>query len=74
MPIYQYKCSNCGKSFERMQSLSEDSIKDCPYCSGKGSVHKVYGDVPVIFHGSGYYCTDHPHSSCDSCPHHEGGN
>ena len=27
-------------------------------------------DVPVIFHGSGYYCTDHPHEGgCASCPH-----
>lgn len=69
MPIYSYKCRSCGKSFDISQSYNDDPVRDCPYCNAKGSVKKVYEDVPVIFHGSGYYCTDHPSSSCADCPH-----
>lgn len=73
MPIYSYKCTKCGKHFDLSQSFSDDPVKDCPYCGQKGSVKKTYSDseVAVIYHGSGYYCTDHPHSGCgcDSCPH-----
>ena len=72
MPMYSYHCTSCGKSFDKMQSYSEESIKDCPYCKAKGSVKKVFSDVAVIYHGNGYYCTDHPHSagcSCSSCAH-----
>lgn len=71
MPIYSYKCHSCGKSFDTSQGYDDEPVKDCPYCKAKDSVKKVYGDVPIIFHGSGYYCTDHPHEggSCATCPH-----
>lgn len=72
MPIYNYKCRKCGKIFEKMQSYSEDALRDCPYCGEKESLQKVYGDVAVVYHGHGYYCTDHNHDSgcgCSSCPH-----
>lgn len=75
MPIYSYRCTSCGRSFDRQQSYNDDAITDCPYCDAKGSVKKVWGDVPVIFHGHGYYCTDHQHEGggcdCSSCPHHD---
>lgn len=66
MPIYSYSCHSCGKKFDVSQSYSDDAIKDCPYCGAKDSVKKIYGDVPVIFHGKGYYCTDHPHEGAKS--------
>lgn len=70
MPLYAYKCASCEKEFEQEQSFSEESIKDCPYCGAKGSVKRVYSDVAVIYHGTGYYCTDHK-SGCGDCPHHD---
>jgi putative FmdB family regulatory protein len=32
MPTYEYKCSACGHTFERFQSITADPIKKCPQC------------------------------------------
>lgn len=56
MPIYEYKCANCGK-FEKLQKISEDPIEVCPTCGG--SVRRIISkNVGVVFKGSGFYTTD----------------
>ncbi|NLZ69127.1 MAG: zinc ribbon domain-containing protein [Spirochaetales bacterium] len=70
MPLYDYKCTSCNKQFEKMQSFSEDPIKDCPYCKGKNTVHKMISEPAVVFKGKGFYCTDNHKCSCgDNCQH-----
>jgi len=32
MPIYEYRCSNCGCTFERLQFLHESPEATCPEC------------------------------------------
>ncbi len=32
MPIYVYKCDNCGE-FEVQQSINDDAYKICPKCN-----------------------------------------
>ena len=56
MPTYQYSCNECGHFFEQFQSFSEDSLTDCPECSGR--LRKVFNAVGVVFKGSGFYRTD----------------
>lgn len=56
MPIYEYECENCGTRFEKMQSIAEDPVRQCPECSG--NVHKVFHPAGIIFKGSGWYITD----------------
>ena len=58
MPIYTYRCENCGVQFEREQSYSDAPLKICPECRKK-SLKKVISPVGVIFKGSGFYSTDH---------------
>jgi putative FmdB family regulatory protein len=58
MPIYTYRCENCGVQFERQQSFSEPSLTRCPECSKK-TLRKVYQPVGIVFKGSGFYATDH---------------
>jgi putative FmdB family regulatory protein len=58
MPIYTYRCENCGIRFEREQSYSDEPLKICPECRKK-SLKKVISPVGVIFKGSGFYSTDH---------------
>jgi len=58
MPIYTYRCENCGVQFERQQSFSEQSLTRCPECSKK-TLRKVYQPVGIVFKGSGFYATDH---------------
>jgi putative FmdB family regulatory protein len=56
VPTYQYSCTDCGHSFETVQSFSDDSLTDCPVCGGR--LRKVYNAVGVVFKGSGFYRTD----------------
>ena len=56
MPTYQYACTECGHDFEAIQSFSDDSLTDCPACHGR--LRKVFGNVGVVFKGSGFYRND----------------
>ena len=56
MPTYQYACTECGHSFDIVQSFSEDSLTVCPECGGR--LRKVFNAVGVVFKGSGFYRTD----------------
>ncbi|GAP12162.1 uncharacterized protein conserved in bacteria [Bellilinea caldifistulae] len=58
MPVYTYRCENCGVQFERNQKFSEPPLAWCPEC-GKKSLRKVYTPVGIVFKGSGFYATDH---------------
>ncbi|MHB0987565.1 MAG: FmdB family zinc ribbon protein [Bellilinea sp.] len=58
MPVYTYRCENCGVQFERTQKFSESSLVICPEC-GKKTLRKVYTPVGIVFKGSGFYATDH---------------
>jgi putative FmdB family regulatory protein len=58
MPVYTYRCENCGVQFERSQKFADQPLTRCPEC-GKKSLHKVYTPVGIVFKGSGFYATDH---------------
>ena len=58
MPTYDYKCLNCGYSFELFQSMSSDPLSVCPKCGGKVKRLIGPGSGP-IFKGSGFYQTDY---------------
>ena len=62
MPVYAYRCGNCGHEFEREQSYSDSALKTCPNCKKK-TLKRVIGAVGVVFKGSGFYATDHKSSS-----------
>ncbi len=57
MPIYTYRCENCGVQFERRQKFSDEPLKRCPECN-KNALRKVYQPVGIVFKGSGFYATD----------------
>ena len=57
MPIYGYRCSNCGHEFEIQQRMSDEPLKACPKCQGK--LTKMLYPTGVIFKGSGFYSTDY---------------
>jgi len=35
MPIYEYRCSECGSSFERLLLPAKDQGVSCPRCSSE---------------------------------------
>lgn len=58
MPIYTYRCENCGVQFDQTQKFSDPPLSKCPEC-GKKTLLKVYQPVGIVFKGSGFYATDH---------------
>lgn len=76
MPIYTYRCANCGVQFEKTQKFSDQPLQWCPEC-GKKALNKVYQPVGIVFKGSGFYSTDHRSPSGASRPsssHHDSEN
>ncbi len=67
MPIYTYRCDNCGVQFERHQGFHDQPLSTCPECSKK-SLRKVIAPVGIVFKGSGWYATDHRSPSGTSRP------
>ncbi|MGC1375952.1 MAG: zinc ribbon domain-containing protein [Anaerolineales bacterium] len=62
MPIYTYRCENCGVRFERQQSFSDQALTRCPECN-KNKLRKVITPSGIIFKGSGWYATDNKSKS-----------
>ena len=56
MPTYQYACTGCGHELEAVQSFSDDPLTTCPECGA--ALRKLFGNVGVVFKGSGFYRND----------------
>jgi putative FmdB family regulatory protein len=54
MPIYEYRCPDCGHEFERLQSYKDPAVTDCPSCSG-GQVKKLISKTSFALKGGGWY-------------------
>ena len=57
MPIYEYRCSECGFQDEYLQKVSEPPMKVCPSC-GKETFKKLLSAAGFQLKGSGWYATD----------------
>ena len=66
MPTYSYACTSCDNAFDIVQSMSEDSLTQCPKCQGR--LRKLFNNVGVMFKGSGFYRTDSRSSTDSSSP------
>jgi putative FmdB family regulatory protein len=56
VPTYEYRCEHCHKNFDVVQSFHDDPLESCPTCGSP--VRKVFGNVGIVFKGSGFYKTD----------------
>lgn len=56
MPTYEYHCDSCEKNFDVVQAFHDDPLTACPTCGSP--VRKVFGNVGIVFKGSGFYKTD----------------
>ena len=57
MPIYEYKCTDCGTHIEKRQNLSDEPLKICENCGGP--VEKQWSRTGFQFKGEGWYVTDY---------------
>ena len=57
MPIYEYRCEECG-DFEEMQRITDPPLSRCPKCRRK--VRRLISNTSFQLKGSGWYVTDYP--------------
>jgi len=61
MPLYEYRCAQCGKVFEVIQKFSDAPLATHEGCGGK--VERLVSTSALQFKGSGWYVTDYAKGS-----------
>ncbi|MBR7070216.1 MAG: zinc ribbon domain-containing protein [Oxalobacter sp.] len=63
MPIYAYRCEDCGYTRDILQKLSDAPLKTCPSC-GKDAFRKLVTAASVQSKGSSNASVPSPCSCC----------
>jgi len=63
MPIYEYKCVECGTHLEKMQRVTDAPLTICENCGGK--LEKQWSRSGFQFKGEGWYVTDYAGKKAD---------
>jgi putative FmdB family regulatory protein len=57
LPLYEYQCTKCKHTFEKIQKFSDRPVTKCPECGGK--VEQLLSAPAIQFKGAGWYVTDY---------------
>jgi putative FmdB family regulatory protein len=57
MPLYDYRCHQCGETFEKLQKFSDEPLKVHEGCGGE--VERLISPPALQFKGTGWYVTDY---------------
>jgi putative FmdB family regulatory protein len=57
MPLYEYHCKKCGKTFEILQKMADPPLTVHKQCGG--AVEKLISTSAFHFKGTGWYATDY---------------
>src|SRR5260370_13861671 len=57
VPLYEYKCLNCGRKTEKIENVSGPHLKKFPHCGGK--VESVITAPAIQFKDAGWYVTEY---------------
>jgi putative FmdB family regulatory protein len=60
MPLYEYKCDGCGKTFEVIQKFADEPLTVHEECGG--AVRRLLSSPALQFKGSGWYVNDYAKS------------
>ena len=61
MPLYEYRCQQCGHEFEVIQKFSDPLLETCESCGGR--LQKLLSSPAIQFKGAGWYITDYSRKS-----------
>jgi putative FmdB family regulatory protein len=56
MPLYDYKCAQCGAVREVRHGFQETYEDPCRSCGT--AMTRVFNAAPIVFKGAGFYATD----------------
>ncbi len=57
MPLYEYRCTKCGHSFDKIQKFSDEPETVCPQCGGE--LERPLSAPAFKFKGGGFYVNDY---------------
>ena len=61
LPLYEYQCTKCKHTFEKIQKFSDPPVTKCPECGGK--VEQLLSAPAIQFKGAGWYVNDYAKKS-----------
>lgn len=61
MPLYEYRCTECGNRYEKIQKINDLQDTACPKCGGK--VFRPLTAPAFQFKGSGWFVNDYASKS-----------
>lgn len=64
MPLYAYRCTQCGHKFEKIQNFSAEPEQECPKCHGV--LERPLTAPGLSFKGAGWYVNDYASKSSGS--------
>jgi len=64
LPLYAYRCTQCGHRFEKIQNFSAEQETECPKCHGL--LERPLTAPRLHFKGAGWYVNDYAAKSSDS--------
>jgi putative FmdB family regulatory protein len=67
VPIYAYRCGNCGHAEDVLQKMSDAPLSVCPSC-GQSTYSKQVTAAGFQLKGSGWYVTDFRNSGGKPAP------
>jgi putative FmdB family regulatory protein len=57
LPLYAYRCTQCGHQYEKVQKFSAEPDTVCPECGG--AVERPLTAPALQFKGAGWYINDY---------------
>jgi putative FmdB family regulatory protein len=57
LPLYAYRCTQCGHRFEKIQNFSSEQERVCPLC--QGVLERPLTAPRLHFKGAGWYVNDY---------------
>jgi len=64
LPLYPYRCKECGHRFEKIQKFGAKPEKVCPKCGG--ALERTLTAPGLNFKGAGWYVNDYAPKSASS--------
>ncbi|MGA2219304.1 MAG: FmdB family zinc ribbon protein [Terracidiphilus sp.] len=64
LPLYAYRCTQCGHKFEKIQNFSAEPESECPKCHGV--LERPLTAPGLSFKGAGWYVNDYASKSSSS--------
>jgi putative FmdB family regulatory protein len=61
LPLYPYRCTQCGHKFEKIQHFNSAPEKICPQCGGV--LERTLTAPGLSFKGAGWYVNDYASKS-----------